>query len=585
MKPILALLLALVPLMEVAAQTQGTDPNDLTGLWKAKRYFGPESRGPLLIERTSAGYSADMMGFSVPVSATSGELTFELPKRAGRFRARLQSDGSIRGFWFTSPLGSLGAATPLTLSPKGPNRWAGQVIPVDDTQTFFLLVTKQPDGSLGAVLRNIERDYGALLGVRGVVRNGNVIHLVGRRGEQTRDTVIISGAYDSTRQVITLNFPFRGGSYDFRRDEDEQSDFYARGREPARYVYRKPPALDDGWMTASVDEVGIERAAIERMVQQVADMSMDSINAPQVHAVLVARRGRLVLEEYFHGEHRDKPHNTRSASKSMTATVIGAAMHAGAPIKLSTPVYQVMNGGAFPRELEPRKRAMTLEHLLTMTAGHFCDDNNDNAPGREDGMWEQTDEHDFYTFALKLPMASSPGEQAIYCSIQPNLALGMLGRAMNESPFYLFDRLVAAPLGIHYYVWPIDRAHNPYGGGGMGFLPRDFAKFGQLMLDSGTWKGRKILSRDFVARAGSTLSKINNQRNYGLLWWPQEYPYQNRTVKGYSALGAGGQIIMVFPELELVIATNGGSYASRGWRYIGGELIQNFILPAVGALR
>jgi CubicO group peptidase (beta-lactamase class C family) len=392
--------------------------------------------------------------------------------------------------------------------------------------------------------------------------------------------VVVTGSFNPAQQVITLYFPYRGGSYDFRRDGDEQSAFYPRGPRPGRYVYRVPPALDDGWATASVDEVGIDRAAVERLVQRLTEMPMDSIDAPQVHGVLVARRGRLVLEEYFHGEHRDKLHNERSAAKSVTATTIGAAMLSGAPIRLSTPVYEVMSGGAFPPGLEPRKRAMTLEHLMTMSSGYFCDDGDESAPGNENGMWDQEEEPDFYRFTLRLPMATAPGEKAVYCSIQPNLALGMLGRAAGESPFYLFDRLVAAPLGIRHYAWTLDRARNPYGGGGMAFTTRDFMKFGQLMLDGGTWHGRRVMSREFVARASSPLARIG-EREYGLLWWPQEYQVGGRTVRGFAALGAGGQTVTVVPELELVIATNGGSYSSRGWRFIGGELITDLILPAV----
>lgn len=578
---ITAAALAVFLLTSVPLSAQESDSaSDLVGLWEAKRRFGPDARGTLIIEREGNGYTADMMGFTLPVTVRDDELWFELPNQEGAFRGKLQAGGTVRGFWFPDPIGSLSAATPVTLLPKGPDRWSGQVVPLDDEQTFYLLVSRRPDGSLAAVLRNIERDYGALLGVRSLVRSGDSVRLLGRRGTQTRDTVLVTGSFDSTQQVITLNFPYRGGSYDFRRDDDEQSAFYPRGVSPARYVYHPPPALDDGWPTASVDEVGIDRAAVERFVQQLTEMSMDSINAPQVHSVLIARNGKLVLEEYFHGQHRNKLHNERSASKSVTATIIGAAMLEGAPIRLATPVYQVMNDGVFPSDLEPRKRAMTLEHLLTMSSGYFCDDNNEDAPGNEDGMWEQTEEPDFYAFTLKLPMAAAPGEQAVYCSISPNLALGMAGRATGESPFYLFDRLVAAPLGITHYAWSLDRARNPYGGGGMNFYTRDFMKFGQLMLDSGTWRGRRILSQDFVARASSSLVRIG-QREYGLLWWPQEYPYQNRTVRGFAALGNGGQIVMVFPELDLVIATNGGSYASRGWRYIGGELIPNSILPAV----
>jgi CubicO group peptidase (beta-lactamase class C family) len=126
----------------------------------------------------------------------------------------------------------------------------------------------------------------------------------------------------------------------------------------------------------------------------------------------------------------------------------------------------------------------------------------------------------------------------------------------------------------------MDRARNPYGGGGMGLVSRDYIKFAQLMLDSGVWNGKRILNNEFVARATSPLYKIGT-RDYGLAWWLEEKPYKNGTVKSFAMLGAGGNIVMVFPELELIVATTGGSYISRGWRYPGGELIPNLILPAV----
>src|SRR5215211_3217760 len=199
-----ASIVLLVPL-NTSAQTPAAtsspaavaNSNELVGLWKAKRRFGPDSRGPVVIERVGRGYTADMMGFAVPVRVANEELSFELPDHDGSFRGKRQAGGSIRGFWFAT---TVNAATPVTLLPKGTNRWEGQVVPADDEQTFYLLLTRRPDGSLAAMLRNIERDYGALLGVRGLVRNGNVVSLVGRRGAQTRDTVIVTGTFDSTQR-------------------------------------------------------------------------------------------------------------------------------------------------------------------------------------------------------------------------------------------------------------------------------------------------------------------------------------------------------------------------------------------------
>jgi len=574
----------LVGLLLAGAQQSATAPaasaDELVGLWKAKRRFGPDGRGPLVIQRTGPTYTAEMMGRTLPVRVEQGELSFELPNGQGAFRGKPQTGGAILGFWFPPNSVAMGGhVSRVNLDPDGPNRWTGQVVPYEDVFTFYLMVQKRADGSLGAILRNPERDFGAWLGVDRIARDGSAVKLFGNRPGQAQERELSSGTYDAENAVITLDFPSRGGTYDFRRDGDE-SDFYPRGRNPGRYTYRPPLARDDGWSTGTLEEAGIDRAGMETLIQGIVDMPMDSVNTPQFHGILIARHGRLVLEEYFHGEHRDKLHETRSAAKSLTATIVGAAMQAGAPLALSTPVYGIMTGGAFPADLDPRKRAMTLEHLLTMSSGYFCDDQNLDAPGREDTMQDQTDEPDWYRYTLKVPMASAPGEKAVYCSANPNLALGMVARATGESPLYTFDRLLGAPMKIDRFGWPMDPAGHPYGGGGVQFLPRDFAKIGQLMLNGGTWQGRRILGRDFVARASSPLYRIG-ERGYGYLWWSLDYPYQDRIVRTSGALGAGGQVVTVVPELDLVVAVYGGSYSSRGWRVVQQELIPRSILPAV----
>jgi CubicO group peptidase (beta-lactamase class C family) len=552
------------------------------GLWKAKNRYGPDARGPLLLQKTPQGWTADFLGRIFAVRANLPEISFELPGKAGSFRGRLQKNGrDIYGHW--SPPDSLvhgfQYASPVTLRADGPDRWRGTVSPYDDTLTLFLRVQKRPDGTVVAFLRNPERNLGTSYDVDRVVREGNVVKLGGRRFGQKSDSVL-SGTYDPDNQILSVAFPERGGNCDFRRDDDENSDFYPRGRTVPSYAYRPPPARDDDWPTGTLEEAGIDRAAIEKFVQMLADMPMETVHSPVVEGILIARHGKLVLEEYFHGEHRDKMHETRSAAKSLTATLVGAAIHAGAPLKVSTPVYEIMNGGTFPAGLEPRKRAMTLEHLLTMSSGFFCDDSDPKAPGNEDAMLDQKEEGDYYRYTLKVPMATAPGEKAVYCSSNPNLALGVVSRATGEPVLETFDRLLGEPMNIHTYAWPLDPAGHPYGGGSVRLLPRDFMKLGQLMLNGGTWKGKRILGRDFVERASSPLYHLRNL-TYGYLWWGIEYPYRDRTVRAYFAGGNGGQGVLVIPDLDLVVATYGGNYADRVGLHVQQELTPSYVLPAV----
>jgi CubicO group peptidase (beta-lactamase class C family) len=564
-----------------AQASQGAvSDSKLVGLWKAQQWFGPYARGPILIERTSAGWIADFAGRVLPVRANGAELSFELPDDEGSFHGRLAGE-RIAGQWTSSRSRVHGSrfASPLKLTAQGADRWRGIVIPRDDTFTLYLMVQKQPDGTLGAFMRNPERNIGVFYDVTHLVRDGKAVRLVGHLRGQKSEQVLLEGSYDSDNDIMSIAFPQRGGTYDFRRDDD-YSNFYPRGRKPQRYAYRAPPARDDGWATGTLAQAQIDRVAMEKFVQMLIDTPIDSVHAPEVHGVLIARHGKLVLEEYFHGENRDKLHETRSAAKSLTATLVGAAMRAGSSLELSTQVYAAMNGGKMPRDLDPQKRAMTLEHLLMMRSGYFCDDTNPDAPGNEDRMLDQTEESDFYRYTLRLPLDRQPGEKGVYCSIDPNLALGVMSHATGEPILDAYDRLLGEPLQNSSYGWPLSPAGQPYGGGGVWVLPRDFMKLGQLMLQGGNWQGRRILDASFAERAQAPLHELRGIE-YGYLWWNIEYPYKTRKVRAYFAGGNGGQVVMVVPELDLVIATYGGNYSDRVGLQIQQELVPNYILPAV----
>lgn len=563
----------------VVSAAQAADPS-LAGLWKATRRFGPDARGPLVLFRRAGDWIADLDGQQLPMRVEGKELSFALPGDAGAFRARLDGDAAaIRGHWITPPSETSGSryAAPVTLVRDRAGRYRGTVTLRDDTFTIYLSVSARPDGTLGAFLVNPDRNVGVNLAVDHLERSGDVVTLVGKRNGRGADQVLVRGSYDADAEMMT--FAIRGASYDFRRD-GEASGFYARGRGAERYRYAPPLARDDGWPVATVDAANVSRAGIEAFVQRLIDAPVSSVHAPQVHALLVARHGRLIVEEYFHGERRDHLHDTRSAAKSVTATVIGAAIQAGAPLALDSPVYRVMNGGEFPPGLDERKRAMTVEHLLMMRSGFFCDDANSDAPGNEENILEQTADPDYWHYSLAVPMAMRPDSASIYCSMNPNLALGVLARATGEWPVVTFDRLVARPMRIATYAWPLDPAGNPYGGGAALFTARDFLKFAQLMLNGGTWGGRRILSRDFVARASAPRHDLAGIQ-YGYLWWSMEMPYKSRTVRAYFASGNGGQTAMAIPELGLAVGIYAGNYADHVAVDIQQNYVANYLLPAI----
>src|SRR5260370_37615984 len=237
----------------------------------------------------------------------------------------------------------------------------------------------------------------------------------------------------------------------------------------------------------------MSRAALETFVRAIIDMPIDSLSSLEIHGVLIARHGKLVREEYFHGEHRDKPHDTRSAAKSVTATLLGAAIQAGVPLSARSPVYQVMNGGHFPTDLEPRKRALTLEHLLTMSSGLDCDDGDAKSPGSEDAVEGQTEEPAWWKITLGLKLIRAPGRRAVYCSANPHLVCGVLQTAARRPLPDLFHALIAQPLVIRRYWMNLTPTGDAFMGGGVRFLPRDFMKLAQLLMNGGKWAGPPLI--------------------------------------------------------------------------------------------
>jgi CubicO group peptidase (beta-lactamase class C family) len=170
---------------------------------------------------------------------------------------------------------------------------------------------------------------------------------------------------------------------------------------------------------------------------------------------------------------------------------------------------------------------------------------------------------------------------AKYCSASANLAGGAIAFAANQDLLRLLDRLVAEPMDINHYSVPISPDGHPYMGGGIRWLPRDFLKFPQLLLDGGAWNGQRVLSRENARRLSTPVVKIDDGRDYGYLWWTVDYPFRERTVRAHFMGGNGGQIAMLVPVLQLGIVFNAGNYSDRVMFRIQEELIPEYILPSI----
>jgi CubicO group peptidase (beta-lactamase class C family) len=243
-------------------------------------------------------------------------------------------------------------------------------------------------------------------------------------------------------------------------------------------------------------------------------------------------------------------------------------------------VYKTIYGDILPSGLDPRKKAMTVENLLMMASGYYCDDRDSAAPGNEDTMQEQTADPDWYHYTLNVPMNANPGEQPVYCSADPNLLGDVLMHVTGKPLPELFQERIADPLQIKHYYLNLSPNGDPYMGGGIYWLPRDFMKLGQVMLNGGTWKGQRIVSSEWARQATSPLENLRKLQ-YGYLWWSVAYPYRGKTVRAFFAGGNGGQLVMGIPNLDLVVAFYAGNYSDPVLYKIQEEFVPQYILPAL----
>jgi CubicO group peptidase (beta-lactamase class C family) len=562
-------------------QIAKADPSetDLAGLWQSQKIFGPVNSGPILIRESGNNLFAEISGQQVAVRRDDNEVKFALSGDS-RFEGEIESNGNIRGSWLQprSELDGNKFATPVRLLPHA-DGWYGVVTPQPDTGTFYLLLTAK-DAGLTAELINPERNLGVFNQLSEVVREGDSVSIMGRFRGRGQDRLMFRGEYHPDEDVLALRYPGRGGAYDFDRIEATATSGFLARAATSDISLTPSPSLGDGWETATPADVGMDVEVIEKMIRTHVLEPPTSTHDLSIHAILVARYGKLVFEEYFHGFHRNLPHDSRSASKGVTSILAAAVMQSGANLAWDTPVYPLFDTGEL-LEQEPERRSIELQHLMNMNSGLDCDDRNPESAANEDYLWDHSAELDFYEHTINVDVVRQPGEVAKYCSASANLAGGAIAAAADQSLLRLLDRLVAEPMNINRYSVPHSPDGHPFMGGGIRWLPRDFLKFPQLLLDGGVWDGHRVMSSRDAQRLLTPAVTIDDGRDYGYLWWTVDYPFRDRTVRAHFMGGNGGQIAMLVPELQLSIVFNAGNYSDRVMFRIQEELVPDFILPSV----
>jgi CubicO group peptidase (beta-lactamase class C family) len=426
--------------------------------------------------------------------------------------------------------------------------WRNVATVPHDVEHMYLYITRAADGSLQAFIRNPEQNAGARVGTRTVVISGNALRL------ERPNSDPIAGTWSPDTNTLTLTNPGLPGAYAFTRAPMITA--------LAPYLDHKPQAQNDGWPTATLASAAIDPTAIAQIVNGIRNTT-PAPRAPYIQSLLITRHGKLVLDEYFNGFGPTRPHDVRSAGKSVATLLVGRAIQDTHAFSPQTRIAALLSQYEPLANDSAQKEAITVANLMSMSAGYACDDNADNSPGGEDTMQSQTAQPDWYKFTLDLPMQFAPGTRALYCSAEINLLGAIVSKETGSPLTSYFDQRFARPLQFGAYgMWLMPPPTNAaYMAGGDYFLPRDFLKLGQLFLNNGRWHGKQIIDPKWLADSAAKHSFVEGGGgDYGYGWHLATYTVGGRTVKAINAGGNGGQLMYVFPQLDMVVMITAANY-------------------------
>lgn len=363
------------------------------------------------------------------------------------------------------------------------------------------------------------------------------------------------------------------------------------------YSYDPPLDLGDGLVIGTLQEVNLDTAIMAKLWKKIKCGEFN-----EVHSMLIYKKNLLVFEAYFEGHeyqwdapdyhgsfvqwNQDTAHPIMSCTKSFISACIGIAIEKGFIANAQQSIFDYLpNYQNFKKD---GKEHITIEHLLTMTSGLAWDEwgaPHGTSANDIDRIYSDCST-DPIKCVLEKELQSTPGEEFTYNG-GGTIVLGEIlktASGMDVAEFsknYLFRKL-----GIDSTSWYQFENGAFATDGSLNLRSRDMLKFGITYLNKGSWQGEKIVSEDWVIRS----SKIygNNKRinipgedsgrnGYGHSWWTSEFSHRGRQLKAFRAGGWGGQSIMVFPDLDMVIVFTGGNYATNSKLF---KIVKKFVLPA-----
>lgn len=317
-------------------------------------------------------------------------------------------------------------------------------------------------------------------------------------------------------------------------------------------------------------------------------------------SLLIWHGEELLLEEYYRGYEAANFHRMYSTTKSVASALIGIAIEQGAIEGVDRHLLDYFPDYT-PANLDERKEAITLEHLLNMQAGFEWDEDTlpYTAPGNS--VYDMTQvQRDWMEYVVDQPMSGAPGTEYAYNSGVSLLLSRILSESTGQTTRQFAEENLFSELGINTIGWTETPQGETNTGWGLWLRPIDMIRLGRLYLNDGYWQptdgspGKQIVPSEWVEASTRPYAEEGMPGyagiaplNYGYQWWmfrEDAAEVSNLAVNDlYFSWGWGAQFIIVVPHLDLVVATTGSNYDLINTS-IRDVALPDYIIPAIQQL-
>lgn len=351
------------------------------------------------------------------------------------------------------------------------------------------------------------------------------------------------------------------------------------------------------WQTSTPEEQGMNTNKFIEMVQFYEKEHAKNENIT-IDSVTIIRNGYVVADIYFNPLYpKDTEHIIHSCTKSIMSALIGIAIEGGYIKSVDVPVIDILNDKNI-ENADERIKKLTVKDLLTMKTGLHS---QDSYLYRYKGLFEAQKTYDWTEHILNLPFETEPGTRFDYSSLASFLLSAIITKATGTDTLSFAQEHLFNHLGIEDVKWEKSPKGIYIGWARMWLKPHDMAKIGMLYLQKGKWSGEQIIPADWVEESITAHSDPKKYRyiydeagevdrmlsggswihtnivrpfadGYGYQWWLDKSGM-------YTALGTGGQYIMIVPQQNLIVVFTSklrGEDAS-----FPAKLLKKFILPSI----